>query len=136
LDTTLVISPLFASDHTLVAVSSDISVSLDSGRTFHLLPANPLGDAQVLEVLVHGGKARMVAAFGPNPDLAGKMAYSDDLGASWRPAVLPGGVGGVQIVRALGDDHLIAAALVVERDRLSEFICSADGGAVWNRCSG
>jgi len=131
----LVTSPDFAADRTVVAIGGGVAVSHDGGASF--VPVSREGVAQA--IAVPGPHGMRLVAVDISHALGGNLAlsYSDDLGATWRPAGMPHSALGalyVEAPRLLAPGRVIASAADPAHPGMHVFVCSADG-ALWSACS-
>ena len=110
-------------------------MSHDAGQHFAVAPTAAIGGAYQAEIDIHDGAIRILALFGgQGPPSADVLAYSDDLGSSWRKVALAGSPAEIQLIRALAPNHLIASMTVVRNVPTYVFVCSSDGGSTWSNC--
>jgi RNA polymerase sigma-70 factor (ECF subfamily) len=132
-NTTMVLSPEFASDKTLVAMSgSALAVSLDRGSSFSTvsLPAHQ----RALSAELTGGVAgpRILAVLASETSTL-TVDYSDDLGATWRASQLPAGHG-VRSTLARATPTTLIVAMPGSQETQTTFDCSKDAGLSWAAC--
>ena len=65
-----------------------------------------------------------------------RLWYSDDLGGSWRAALISADLQSAQLslLSAAGPTGLIGPAMTLDANKPFEYVCSIDGGAAWSGC--
>jgi hypothetical protein len=135
----IVVSPSFATDHTVVIQSgSNAYLSIDGGRTLRALLGGAAGNVTSMALTNAPtnptGLPTIVAAVqrfeGTTPVVA--LMRSSDGGASFTPAgaAALSGVAGVDALVGLPGD-LVVASVVGSTEHLDGIRCSADGGVDW-----
>ncbi len=131
---TLLPSPEFASDHTLVLVGAGVWVSHDGGHSFTQTDATqPVSQAQLVPG-PHG--LRLVGLL---MDATGNLhlGYSDDEGATWQfPQLVTARPDNLYVftIARLGPGRLIAQVMNYAPWTAHFFVCSADGSS-WSPCA-
>ena len=132
---TLVGSPAYPADHTMVAASSlrDVAVSTDGGRTFtaHSIPAAVSIHSLAIVPTARGPRLLvLVEADGRISTIA-----SDDFGGTWRnvPAS-PTRLFRPRVLRWLMGERLIEAGDEGGPATSTAFRCSEDSGTTWGLC--
>lgn len=137
MNTSLLASPQVATDGLVVAWSSvGIASSRDAGSTFSAEPLPAVGAGIHQLVLVpHGSGQRLVISYSTQSNRTDRVAYSDDLGATWREGASPVASGGsIRRMATITTDVLIAAAELPGDPGHYGFYCSYDGAASWGIC--
>jgi photosystem II stability/assembly factor-like uncharacterized protein len=123
-------SPNVATDHTVYAAAGErLGVSHDDGLTFTAVPCPVNGDMNA----VHGGPngRRLVASLGAQ----GRLAFSDDDGATWHTAALPAvPLSHARTITELRPGRLIAEMARDDDSGWAWFVCSTDGSR-WTGCA-
>jgi RNA polymerase sigma-70 factor (ECF subfamily) len=123
----LVPSPDYATDGTILLVNRGLWLSTDWARSFRVLGSDPDSAA----IVIHAGRPRLAVWRGATPQ------YSDDLGATWLAARMASDIPQLSALPvrtvALSPRRMIAAA---ERsDSMTGLaLCSLDQGQSWELC--
>jgi hypothetical protein len=134
---TLLASPSFATDNTLVAAGAGgVAVSRDGGLNFERVSTEPM--AELTSIPGPQGQRLVAVDLAHAQQSDELLSYSDDWGRTWHAAALGSGLAGgpyAHTPRQLAPGRLIASAADPRHPGLHVFVCS-DDGASWVNCAG
>lgn len=113
------------------------AVSKDGGASFQALGVPTGTQAWGMAMTLVGTTVRLGTIVGATGAArADRAEYSDDYGASWKPAAPSTAVAGAkfEMLAAAGASNLIAPATTSNLAAPFLFACSQDGGASWSSC--